>query len=92
MRFPSWAKADNQSKARYLLMLAALEVDRNGRLSELAKALDMPYETMLWAANNKVSKRIAVKVCALVPGLKIRPHWLMDPDLIVEDENGVVIE
>lgn len=92
MRFPLWALNDKQGKVRYLIALAALDISKTARLSDLAKIADVQYDTLLWAANNNVSASVAEKICAAVPGLNIKPHWLTHPEWVKTDENGMVIE
>lgn len=92
MRFPEWALKDKQAKVRYMVALAALEISKTARLSDLAKAADLPYDTLLWAANNNVSSSVAEKICAAVPGIGLKPYWLANPEWIKTDENGVIIE
>lgn len=92
MRFPQWALKDKQSKVRYLIALAALDIGKTARLSDLAKAADIQYETLLWASNNNVSANVAEKICAAVPGLNLKPYWLTNPEWVKTDENGVIVE
>nr|ELR5076411.1 hypothetical protein [Providencia rettgeri] len=92
MRFPKWALAESQNKAKYLLSLAAMEIGPTATMSDLAHAAKIPYPTMLWAYNNRVSAAVAEKVCNAVPGLKIKPHWLTNPEWIETDEvSGEII-
>lgn len=87
MRFPKWARNDDRAKVRYLFALAALEINKTARLSDLAKAMDIPYDTMVWAANFNVSPKIAEKVCKAAPELGLKPYWFTNPEWIKFDES-----
>lgn len=93
MRFPDWALNDDRMRVKFLMMQAALEVDPNARMAELAKAAKISYPTLLWAVQNNVTSTVAEKVCKAVPHCGIRPHWLTNPSWIKTDsETGEILE
>lgn len=93
MRFPPWARHDGRMKVRYLMSLAALEVDPDGSLKSLAKAADVNYDTLLWNIRYTVSAQMAETICDVARTSGIRPHWLTNPEWIRVDEiSGDILE
>ena len=93
MRFPKWALNDDRMKVKFLITQAALEIDPNARMADLAKAAKVSYSTLLWATQNNVSSAVAEKVCSAVPLTGLRPHWLTNPSWIKTDsETGEILE
>lgn len=93
MRFPPWARNDGRLKVRYLMNLAALEIDPEGRLTVLAKAAGVNYDTLLWNIRNTVSAQMAETICDVARTSGIRPHWLTNPDWVrFNDESGEILE
>ncbi|MCL3317775.1 hypothetical protein L6P55_23820 [Klebsiella pneumoniae] len=80
-------------KVRYLMSLAALEIDPEGRLTVLAKAAGVNYDTLLWNIRNTVSAQMAETICDVASTSGIRPHWLTNPDWVrFNDESGEILE
>ncbi|AKJ73871.1 endolysin [Salmonella phage 37] len=48
-------------KVKFLMTQAALEIDPNARMADLAKAAKVSYSTLLWATQNNVSSAVAEK-------------------------------
>lgn len=93
MRFPPWARGDGRLKVRYLMNLAALEIDPEGRLTVLAKAAGVNYDTLLWNIRNTVSAQMAETICDVARTSGIRPHWLTNPDWVrFNEESGEILE
>ena len=92
IRFPEWLEKvdeDRQAaeKTRFLLRLAALYVDSEGRLSELSKACGLADNTLATVSRrqDRLSPEIAVKIEEVV-GRDILPRELFRPDLFVTPE------
>lgn len=92
MRLPKWALSDDKNKVKYLITVAALDVDPSASITELAKKAGLPYGTLVWAFNNSVSKNVAEKICKAAPDSGIKPHWLMNPEWIqINSETGEIV-
>lgn len=93
MRFPKWALSSSLNKSKYLLSLAAMEIGPTATMSDLAAKSGLSYHTLLWAYNNRVTPQVAEKVCAAVPDLCLKRHWLTNPDWIeIDSETGEITE
>lgn len=93
MRFPKWALTSGLNKSKYLLSLAAMEIGPTATMSDLAHVSGLSYHTLLWAYNNRVTPPVAEKICAAVPDLNIKRHWLTNPDWIeVDSATGEIKE
>ena len=93
MKFPPWAIEDISLRPKYLAGIAALEVDPNGNLNLLAKAAGVKYDTMLWNIHNKMSAKVAERICQAAKTSGIRPHWLTNPGWIkVDPKTGEILD
>ena len=87
IRMPAWLEAvedDRQlaERTRFLLRLAALYIDPEGRLSELSRRCGLAENTLATISKrqDRVSPEIAISVEKAV-GREVMPRELLRPDL-----------